>query len=58
MVPMPVLINFYFVLLILGLFLGCSIALLVAIVLKIEAHNLMDKEEDTQYMENLFPLYT
>ncbi|XP_023878502.2 phosphate transporter PHO1 homolog 10 [Quercus suber] len=41
-----------------GFFLGCSIALLVAIVLRIEAHNLMDKEEGTQYMENIFPLYT
>jgi hypothetical protein len=45
-------------LLTLGFFSGCSIALLVAIVLRIEAHNLMDKEEGTEYMENIFPLYT
>ncbi|KAB1208254.1 hypothetical protein CJ030_MR7G027333 [Morella rubra] len=30
-----------------GFFLGCSIALLMAIVLRIDAHNLMDKEEGT-----------
>lgn len=58
MVLMPALINLYFVLIIVGFFLGCSIALLVAIVLRIEAQNLMDKEEGTQYMENIFPLYT
>lgn len=40
-----------------GFFSGCSIALLIAIVLRIEGHNLMDKDEGTQYMENIFPLY-
>ena len=58
MVLMPALINLYFFLIIVGFFLGCSIALLVAIVLRIEAHNLIDKEEGTQYMETIFPLYT
>ncbi|KAF5443364.1 hypothetical protein F2P56_035923 [Juglans regia] len=41
-----------------GFFSGCSIALLVAIALRIDAGNLMNKEEGTQYMENIFPLYT
>ncbi|KAG6651094.1 hypothetical protein CIPAW_06G087800 [Carya illinoinensis] len=41
-----------------GFFSGCSIALLVAIALRIDASNLMNEEEGTQYMENIFPLYT
>ncbi|XP_004298411.1 PREDICTED: phosphate transporter PHO1 homolog 10 [Fragaria vesca subsp. vesca] len=41
-----------------GFFSGCSIALLVAIVLTIQARKLMNKKEGTQYMENIFPLYS
>ncbi|KAG2702409.1 hypothetical protein I3760_06G088100 [Carya illinoinensis] len=41
-----------------GFFSGCSIALPVAIALRIDASNLMNKEEGTQYMENICPLYT
>ncbi|XP_050373013.1 phosphate transporter PHO1 homolog 10 [Argentina anserina] len=41
-----------------GFFSGCSIALLVAIVLRIQAQKLMDKKDGTQYMENIFPLYS
>ncbi|BFG16720.1 hypothetical protein CerSpe_029940 [Prunus speciosa] len=41
-----------------GFFCGCSIALMVAIILRIEARKLMDKEEGAQYMENIFPLYS
>ncbi|XP_059655822.1 phosphate transporter PHO1 homolog 10-like [Cornus florida] len=41
-----------------GFFSGCSIALVVAVVLLIEARNIMDMEEGTVYMENIFPLYS
>ncbi|KAM1300059.1 hypothetical protein PS1_011447 [Malus domestica] len=41
-----------------GFFSGCSIALLVAIVLSIEARKLLDKEEGAEYVENIFPLYS
>ncbi|XAR55887.1 hypothetical protein NMG60_11036120 [Bertholletia excelsa] len=41
-----------------GFFSGCSIALLVAVVLLIESRKLMDKAEGTMYMENIFPLYS
>ncbi|XP_057948047.1 phosphate transporter PHO1 homolog 10-like [Malania oleifera] len=40
-----------------GFFSGCSVALLVAIILIIEARNVMDKEGPS-YMENIFPLYS
>ncbi|KAL6186817.1 hypothetical protein ACLB2K_042936 [Fragaria x ananassa] len=41
-----------------GFFSGCSIALLVAIVLRIQSRKLMNKKEGTQYMEDIFPLYS
>ncbi|TXG56543.1 hypothetical protein EZV62_017856 [Acer yangbiense] len=41
-----------------GFFSGCFIALLVAVVLRIEARNLMDKKEGALYMVNIFPLYS
>ncbi|GLU03350.1 hypothetical protein SLE2022_205530 [Rubroshorea leprosula] len=41
-----------------GFFSGCSIALLTAVVLRIETSNLMDKKEGTTYMVNVFPLYS
>ncbi|KAK3222984.1 hypothetical protein Dsin_010009 [Dipteronia sinensis] len=40
-----------------GFFSGCFIALLVAVVLRIEARNLIDKE-GVLYMVNIFPLYS
>ncbi|XP_034199371.1 phosphate transporter PHO1 homolog 10-like [Prunus dulcis] len=41
-----------------GFFCGCSIALMVAIILRMEARKLMDKEKGAQYMKNIFPLYS
>ncbi|XP_024993827.1 phosphate transporter PHO1 homolog 10-like isoform X1 [Cynara cardunculus var. scolymus] len=41
-----------------GFFSGCSIALLIAVVLLIQARRVMAKEEHTMYMENVFPLYS
>ncbi|XP_052296162.1 phosphate transporter PHO1 homolog 10 isoform X5 [Citrus sinensis] len=40
-----------------GFFSGCSIALLIAVVLRIEARDLMDKKEGASYLVNIFPLY-
>ncbi|KAI3433026.1 uncharacterized protein J3R85_007209 [Psidium guajava] len=40
-----------------GFFSGCSAALVVAVVLRIETKKLMDREESERYMENIFPLY-
>ncbi|KAM6555916.1 hypothetical protein CsatB_002935 [Cannabis sativa] len=40
-----------------GFFSGCTVALLVAIALKIELHNLPTKEEGVQYLQSIFPLY-
>ncbi|KAI3908257.1 hypothetical protein MKX01_027279 [Papaver californicum] len=42
----------------LGYFAGCTKALLVALVLVINARKLVNKEGRTQYMENIFPLYS
>ncbi|KAI3934654.1 hypothetical protein MKX01_012194 [Papaver californicum] len=42
----------------LGYFAGCTTALLVALVLVINARKLVNKEGSTQYMENIFPLYS
>ncbi|KAI3893044.1 hypothetical protein MKW92_025997 [Papaver armeniacum] len=42
----------------LGYFAGCTTALLVALVLVINARKLVIKEGSTQYMENIFPLYS
>ncbi|KAI9389772.1 hypothetical protein POPTR_008G090300v4 [Populus trichocarpa] len=41
-----------------GFFSGCSIALLIAVVLRIQARKLMDKAEGASYMVNIFPLYS
>ncbi|KAJ1421422.1 SPX domain [Sesbania bispinosa] len=41
----------------LGLFTGCSIALIVALIILIHARNILYSEGRTRYMENIFPLY-
>ncbi|PIN04430.1 hypothetical protein CDL12_23034 [Handroanthus impetiginosus] len=42
----------------LGLFTGCSIALIAAIIVSIHARNLLRHEGRGQYMDNIFPLYS
>ncbi|KAK4712429.1 hypothetical protein R3W88_006942 [Solanum pinnatisectum] len=42
----------------LGLFSGCSLALVAAIAVSIRAGNLLENENRGQYMENVFPLYS
>ncbi|PNY10371.1 phosphate transporter PHO1-like protein [Trifolium pratense] len=42
----------------LGLFTGCSIALIVALIILIHARDIMYSEGSTTYMENIFPLYS
>ncbi|XP_012568803.1 phosphate transporter PHO1 homolog 9 [Cicer arietinum] len=42
----------------LGLFTGCSIALIVALVILIHAREILYSEGRTKYMENIFPLYS
>ncbi|XP_062009880.1 phosphate transporter PHO1 homolog 9-like [Rosa rugosa] len=42
----------------LGLFSGCSIALVVAIIVLIHARGLLESEGRSLYMENIFPLYS
>ncbi|KAJ4706700.1 Phosphate transporter PHO1-like protein [Melia azedarach] len=42
----------------LGLFVGCSAALILSLIFIIHARNLLDKRGKTQYMENMFPLYS
>lgn len=41
----------------LGLFTGCSIALVVAIIVSLHGRALLDKDERNRYMEAIFPLY-
>ncbi|TYK17692.1 phosphate transporter PHO1-like protein 10 [Cucumis melo var. makuwa] len=41
-----------------GFLSGCTVALFVATVLKIASQKLMEREEGTHYMENIFPLYS
>ncbi|RDX81982.1 Phosphate transporter PHO1-like 9, partial [Mucuna pruriens] len=41
-----------------GLFTGCSIALIVALIILIHARNILYSEGRTRYMENIFPLYS
>ncbi|WCJ22200.1 EXS (ERD1/XPR1/SYG1) family protein [Euphorbia peplus] len=41
-----------------GFFSGCSIALLVAVILKVRSQKLMDKEEGISYVVNIIPLYS
>lgn len=42
----------------LGLFSGCSIALVAAIAVAIRAHHLLEHVGRGQYMDNIFPLYS
>ncbi|XP_027925638.1 phosphate transporter PHO1 homolog 9-like [Vigna unguiculata] len=42
----------------LGLFTGCSIALIVALIILIHARNILYSEGRTKYMDNIFPLYS
>nr|POE68387.1 phosphate transporter pho1 like 9 [Quercus suber] len=42
----------------LGFFSGCSLALVIAIIVLVHARDLMKNEGRTQYMENMFPLYS
>ncbi|KAL3000486.1 hypothetical protein AAZX31_09G215300 [Glycine max] len=42
----------------LGLFTGCSIALVVALIILIHARNILYSEGRTRYMDNIFPLYS
>ncbi|KAL5722934.1 hypothetical protein ACHQM5_006391 [Ranunculus cassubicifolius] len=42
----------------LGFFSGCTVALLVAMILIARARGIIDSRGGTQYMENLFPLYS
>ncbi|XP_015065898.1 phosphate transporter PHO1 homolog 3-like isoform X1 [Solanum pennellii] len=42
----------------LGLFSGCSLALVAAIAVSIRAGTLLENENRGQYMENIFPLYS
>ncbi|XP_057769552.1 phosphate transporter PHO1 homolog 9 [Salvia miltiorrhiza] len=41
-----------------GLFTGCSIALVVAIIVSLHGRALLEPEERTKYMESIFPLYS
>lgn len=47
----------FFLQLLTGFFSGCSIALIVAVVFKIESRKLMEKDYGTAYMANIIPLY-
>lgn len=42
----------------LGFLAGCTAALLVALLLIIRAHNVLDHKNKDQYMNNMYPLYT
>ncbi|KAL5811983.1 hypothetical protein ACOSQ3_026933 [Xanthoceras sorbifolium] len=41
-----------------GLLAGCTVALILALILIIRARDLLNKEGKNQYMENMFPLYS
>ncbi|KAF8390163.1 hypothetical protein HHK36_024685 [Tetracentron sinense] len=41
-----------------GFFGGCTTALIVALILIIRARHILDEQGSTQYMENMFPLYS
>ncbi|KAK6242709.1 hypothetical protein SCA6_008098 [Theobroma cacao] len=41
-----------------GFFAGCTLALILALILIIRARNIMGKEGRIQYMETMFPLYS
>ncbi|CAI8591848.1 unnamed protein product [Vicia faba] len=42
----------------LGLFTGCAIALVVALIILIHARNILNSDGRTKYMDNIFPLYS
>ncbi|KAF3975062.1 hypothetical protein CMV_001667 [Castanea mollissima] len=42
----------------LGFFSGCSLALVIAIIVLVHARDIMKNKGRTQYMENMFPLYS
>ncbi|XP_058736386.1 phosphate transporter PHO1 homolog 9-like [Vicia villosa] len=42
----------------LGVFTGCAIALIAALIILIHARNILNSEGRTRYMENIFPLYS
>ncbi|KAF9674411.1 hypothetical protein SADUNF_Sadunf10G0124500 [Salix dunnii] len=46
-------ITFY-----MGFFSGCTVALVIALVLIVKARKLMDKPERVKYMQTMFPLYS
>ncbi|XP_061992264.1 phosphate transporter PHO1 homolog 3 [Rosa rugosa] len=41
-----------------GCFAGCTVALTLALILIVRARDIMNKSGRTQYMENIFPLYS
>ncbi|KAK2652071.1 hypothetical protein Ddye_011927 [Dipteronia dyeriana] len=41
-----------------GIFCGCTVALILALIIIIRARHLLNKEGHNQYMENMFPLYS
>lgn len=40
-----------------GLFTGCCVALIAAIIVSVHARNLLEHRGGMQYMTNIFPLY-
>lgn len=40
-----------------GFFAGCTVALIIALILIIRTHDILSKEGQKQYMDNMFPLY-
>ncbi|CAK8540643.1 unnamed protein product [Lathyrus sativus] len=42
----------------LGVFTGCAIALVAALIVLIHARNILNSEGRTKYMDNIFPLYS
>ncbi|KAL5095869.1 hypothetical protein RYX36_000196 [Vicia faba] len=42
----------------LGVFTGCAIALIAALIILIHARNILNSEGRTRYMDNIFPLYS
>ncbi|XP_050227555.1 phosphate transporter PHO1 homolog 9 [Mercurialis annua] len=42
----------------LGFFFGCTIALLIALIILIHARDILNSEGGPKYMENMFPLYS
>ncbi|XP_044488469.1 phosphate transporter PHO1 homolog 3-like [Mangifera indica] len=41
-----------------GFFAGCTVALIIALILIIRTHDILSKEGQKQYMDNMFPLYS